>query len=60
MTEMSQILFSQNELNINDEELSVAELFSQPTIANGLYRMIPPSFMNLTPRQIYEEIKSIA
>lgn len=57
---MSEILFRQNELSMNDEELNVADLFSQPTISNGLYRMNQPTFMSLTPRQIYEEIKQIA
>lgn len=35
---------------MNGEELNVADLFSQPTISNGLYRMLPPTFVSLTPR----------
>ena len=42
------------------EEFKVADLFSQQVLSNGLLRLIPPRFISITPRQIYDEIKEIA
>ena len=61
---MSEILFRQTDvlesLSAQQEEFKVEDLFSQPMISNGLHRLLQPSFINITPRQIYDEIKEIA
>ena len=58
---MSEILFRQHDLTPTDgEEFKVEDLFSQPVLSNGLHRLIPPRFISITPRQIYDEIKEIA
>jgi len=57
---MSEILFKQNEAQLNQEEFKVEDLFSQPVISSGLYRMTPPSSLSVTPREIYEQVKEIA
>ena len=60
-TSMSEILFRQSEQLINDEEeFKIDEIFSQPVLASGLHRLLPPAFFNLTPRDIYEQVKEIA
>ena len=52
---MSEVLFKQQELLMGDqEEFKVSDLFSQPVLSSGLHRMIPPSFISVTPRDIYE------
>jgi len=42
------------------EEFKVEDLFSQPVLSNGLHRLIPPSFISIAPREMYEQIKEIA
>ena len=55
---MHEILFKQNEALVNDQEqFSVENLFSQPVLANGLHRMMPPTALNNTPREIYDQVK---
>lgn len=44
----------------NSEEFNVEDLFSQPILSNGLHRLIQPSFISITPREIYEQVKEIA
>ena len=56
-TQMADILFKQPE---TDEVFDVAELFTQTLLAQGLHRLLPPSFMNIQPREIYEQVKEIA
>ena len=58
---MSEILFKSNEAMLNDNQsLQIEDLFAQPIISNSLLRLIPPAFMSLTPRQLYDQIKEIA
>ena len=60
-SEMSDILFKQNEPASSELDLfKVDDLFAQPVLSQGLNRLLPPSFLNLTPRDIYEKIKEIA
>lgn len=58
---MSQILFQQNEALVGvADEFKIDDLFTQPVLSTGLYRFLPPSFLNITPREIYEQVKEIA
>mmetsp|Transcript_1191 Transcript_1191/g.1573 ORF Transcript_1191/g.1573 Transcript_1191/m.1573 type:complete len:124 (-) Transcript_1191:1386-1757(-) len=58
---MSEILFKQNEqIGGMEDEFNLDDLFSQSVLATGLHRMLPPAFFNITPRQIYEQVKEIA
>ena len=60
-TSMSEILFKINENNIGEaDEFSVEDLFSQSVLSCGLNRLNTPSFYNITPREIYEQVKEIA
>lgn len=53
--DMSDILFRQNEGQAGEQEqFSVDSLFALPVVASSLHRLIPPSFFNTTPREIYE------
>ena len=60
-TSMSEILFTQHEqLFANLDEFQIDDLFSQTVLSQGLHRLMPPSFYNITPREIYEQVKEIA
>jgi len=52
---MSEILFKSNVAMVDDfEEFKVEDLFSQTVLSSGLHRLIPPTFLSLSPREIYE------
>ena len=52
---MSEILFRQHESLQSEHDLfSVDNLFTQPVLATGLHRLMPPAALALTPREIYE------
>lgn len=58
---MSEILFRMNDsASEATEEFDVSELFSQPALSTGLHRLCSPGFFNITPREIYEQVKEIA
>lgn len=46
---------------MNDhEEFKIDDLFSQAVLSSGLHRLNAPTFISITPRDIYEQIKEIA
>jgi hypothetical protein len=54
-SQMSEILFKSNVAMVDDfEEFKVEDLFSQTVLSSGLHRLIPPTFLSLSPREIYE------
>lgn len=41
-------------------DFKIDDLFALPVLSTGLHRTLPPSFLNLAPRDIYEQVKEIA
>ena len=60
-TSMADILFKTAEnANEQQEEFCVSDLFQSTIISKGLHRLVPPTALNLTPDELYQEIRNIA
>ena len=56
---MADILFKGENAEQQDE-FQVSDLFQSSIISSSLHRLVPPSALNLTPDELYQEIRNIA
>ena len=59
---MADVLFKniENQNNKEQDDFKVDDLFKSSILSNGLNRLVPPSGLNITPDELYNEIKNIA